>query len=154
MDDENGDDRGEIERLPEDPPTPMDPAGGHPAFADQHGETQPSVIALSTMGPRGNLDDPVHSCGPEHGTSPRDSFPASLPASKLPATLIRTLDGRICAWSHGMESRYGFPASRAIGLTTHQPSPARPLTKSTASSLIFKRGAVDWLITDPMVPPS
>ena len=134
MDDEDGDDRGEIERLPEDPPTPMDPAGGIWPSLTNLARHSPSVTALSTMGPRCTeampLDDPVHSCGPEHGTSPRDSLPASLPANKLPATLIRTLDGRICAWSHGMESRYGFPASRAIGLTSHQPSPARPWTKS------------------------
>ena len=71
MDDENGDDRGEIERLPEDPPTPMDPAGVIRPSLTNMARHSPSVIALSTMGPRGNLDDPVHSCGPEHGTSPR-----------------------------------------------------------------------------------
>ena len=124
MDDESGDGWGEIKWLPEDPPTPMDPARVIGPSLTNLARHSPSVIALSTIGPRRTqampLDDPEHSCGPEHGTSPRDSLPASFPANKLPATLIRTLDGRICAWSHGMESRYGFPARRAIGLIPHQ----------------------------------
>jgi PAS domain-containing protein len=41
-------------------------------------------------------------------------------ANKLPAILIRTLEGRVCAWSHGMERRYGFPASQAIDVPSHQ----------------------------------
>ena len=87
MDDENGDDRGEIERLPEDPPTPMDPAGVIWPSLTNMGRHSPSVIALSTMGPRRTeampLDDPVHSCGPEHGTSPRELLASITPRKQV-----------------------------------------------------------------------
>jgi PAS domain-containing protein len=127
MGDEDARDRGEAEWLPNDPASTMDPALWWLSLTALASDNL-SLITLLADGSRDSetmpLNDQIHSCGPDSKTSSWHSRPALLPAasraSNLPATLIRTLDGRICAWSRGMERRYGFPASRAIGLPLDQ----------------------------------
>lgn len=103
----------QIEWLSDDTATAMDPASIWPSLTDiaRH---NPSVIAAAMIGARRTepmpLNVPADLCGAEDRASP----------DKLPATLIRSLDGCICAWSHGMENRYGFTASQAVGLPSHQ----------------------------------
>jgi hypothetical protein len=161
MDNESSDAWDEVEWLPNDLPIPLGSARIiRPSLTNVAGHSS-SVIALSTMGPRPAagtpLGAPVRSCGSELGRLLRDSLQASFTANKSPATLIRTLDGRIRAWSHRMESRYGFPASRAIGLTSHEllrTISCHAFDESTASSFFGKRGPVGWFVTGPAVVPS
>lgn len=56
---------------------------------------------------------PAGGCG--EGVSPGQGSPDAAPG-----TLIRTLEGHITAWSPGMEQRYGYSSSDAIGQTSHQ----------------------------------
>jgi len=127
MDGENECEPEGIESLLRDPAITIDTALVWPSLTaiPTH---KPSVTGLSTDWSRHAEAIPpngqVYRCGTEDGTSTGHAVSASFSmatrANKLPATLIRTLEGRVCAWSHGMESRYGFPASQVIDVPSHQ----------------------------------
>jgi PAS domain S-box-containing protein len=42
------------------------------------------------------------------------------PPIVLPDTMIRTMEGRIIAWSQGIERRYGFTRADALGKISHE----------------------------------
>jgi PAS domain-containing protein len=125
MDGENECEPEEIESLLRDPAITIDTALVWPSLTAI--PTQ-RVTGLSTDWCRHAAaippSDQVYRCGTEAVTSTAHavsaSFSVTTRANKLPATLLRTLEGRVCAWSHGMERRYGFPASQAIGVTSQQ----------------------------------
>ena len=115
------------ESLPKDSAITIDPALIWPSLT-AIATHMPSVTGLSTDWSRHAAaippDDQVYRCGTEDGTSTARAVSASFSvtnrANRLPVTLIRTLEGRVCAWSHGMNRRYGFPASQAIGVPSYQ----------------------------------